>query len=181
MVVPFNQASQQDVQALVDYIYEKEKEDLDFIVPFAALSENGRDLGGLDSHSELAHRIMLTNLLRLVGAVKNKKEAKKIVTHPVHVLLPLSPNHGIFGSDGLYDLFLFEMIIRFSETTTLARLNSSVHSPAQVCGEQARPRGTAEQVAQRRLGRLSHTGRRCDRLDARHPPDAVQQRACRRH
>lgn len=100
-MLPFNQASQQDVQALVDYIYDKEKEDLDFIVPFAALSENGRDIGGLDAHSELAHRIMLTNLLRLVGAVKNKKEAKKIVTHPAHVLLPLSPNHGIFGSDGL--------------------------------------------------------------------------------
>lgn len=45
---------------------------------------------------------MLTNTIRLIGAVKNKKEARSIVTRPAHVLLPLSPNHGVFGFDGLY-------------------------------------------------------------------------------
>ena len=103
--MPVNQGSKQDVEALVDYIYNKEKGlgmDLDYILPFAALPENGREIDGLDDRSELAHRIMLTNLLRLLGAVKSKKAALQLVTRPTEVVLPLSPNHGLFGNDGLY-------------------------------------------------------------------------------
>lgn len=102
VVLPFNQGSVQDVHALVKYIYDLEKCDLDYIVPFAALPENGRDIGDIDGRSELAHRIMLTNVLRLIGAIKEKKRSLAIVTRPAHVLLPMSPNHGIFGFDGLY-------------------------------------------------------------------------------
>jgi len=40
-VVPFNQASKQDVEALIDYIYTSLGMDLDYILPFAALPENG--------------------------------------------------------------------------------------------------------------------------------------------
>ncbi|BGP41220.1 fatty acid synthase alpha subunit Lsd1 [Rhodotorula kratochvilovae] len=104
-VVPFNQGSKQDVEALVDYIYSKDKGlgmDLDYILPFAALPENGREIDGIDDRSELAHRIMLTNLLRLLGAVKSKKAALALTTRPTEVVLPLSPNHGLFGNDGLY-------------------------------------------------------------------------------
>ncbi|KAL7423471.1 fatty acid synthase alpha subunit Lsd1 [Cryptotrichosporon argae] len=102
IVVPFNGASKQDVEALVDYIYSTLSIDLDYIIPFAALPENGREIDGIDDKSELAHRLMLTNLLRLLGAVKVKKAARKFVTRPTQVVLPLSPNHGIFGNDGLY-------------------------------------------------------------------------------
>ena len=102
VVLPFNQGSVQDVHALVKYIYDVEKCDLDYIIPFAALPENGRDIGDIDGRSELAHRIMLTNVLRLIGAIKEKKRSLAIVTRPAHVLLPMSPNHGIFGFDGLY-------------------------------------------------------------------------------
>ena len=42
---------------------------------------------------------MLTNLLRLLGAVKSKKTTD---TRPAQCILPLSPNHGTFGFDGLY-------------------------------------------------------------------------------
>lgn len=101
-VVPFNQGSKQDVEALVDYIYATLSLDLDYILPFAAVPENGREIDGLDDKSELAHRIMLVNLLRLLGAVKTKKASRQFVTRPTQVILPLSPNHGIFGSDGLY-------------------------------------------------------------------------------
>jgi 3-oxoacyl-(acyl-carrier-protein) synthase len=76
--------------------------DLDYILPFAALPENGREIDGIDDRSELAHRIMLTNVLRLLGAVKSKKAALKLTTRPTEVVLPLSPNHGLFGNDGLY-------------------------------------------------------------------------------
>nr|XP_019006796.1 fatty acid synthase subunit alpha [Kwoniella mangroviensis CBS 8507]OCF70257.1 fatty acid synthase subunit alpha [Kwoniella mangroviensis CBS 8507] len=102
IVVPFNGASKQDVEALVDYIYSTLQIDLDYIIPFAALPENGREIDGIDDKSELAHRLMLTNLLRLMGAVKVKKAARQFVTRPTQVVLPLSPNHGIFGNDGLY-------------------------------------------------------------------------------
>jgi len=105
IVVPFNQGSKQDVDALVNYIYDDKKGlgwDLDYVIPFAAISENGREIDGLDSKSELAHRIMLTNLLRLLGAVKTQKKDHGFETRPAQVILPLSPNHGTFGSDGLY-------------------------------------------------------------------------------
>jgi fatty acid synthase subunit alpha len=105
VVVPFNQGSQQDVQALIDYIYDPKKGlgwDLDYVVPFAAIPENGRQIDGIDSKSELAHRIMLTNLLRLLGAIKTQKQSRGFETRPAQVMLPLSPNHGTFGNDGLY-------------------------------------------------------------------------------
>ncbi len=76
IVFPFNQASTADINDLIKYIYEDLKIDLDFILPFAALSEAGRDVGNLDSLSELSHRVMLTNLLRLIGKVKSIKEEK---------------------------------------------------------------------------------------------------------
>ena len=40
-VVPFNQASKQNVEALVDYIYANLGMDLDYILPFAGIPENG--------------------------------------------------------------------------------------------------------------------------------------------
>ena len=106
VVVPFNQGSSQDVEALVEYIYGTKKGelgwDLDFVVPFAAIPENGREIDSIDSKSELAHRIMLTNLLRLLGCIKTQKAARGFETRPAQVVLPLSPNHGTFGNDGLY-------------------------------------------------------------------------------
>ncbi|KAI9805515.1 MAG: hypothetical protein M1825_000766 [Sarcosagium campestre] len=105
VVVPFNQGSKQDVEALVEYIYDTKAGlgwDLDFVVPFAAIPENGREIDSIDSKSELAHRIMLTNLLRMLGCVKAQKEQRGFETRPAQVVLPLSPNHGTFGNDGLY-------------------------------------------------------------------------------
>jgi len=105
VVAPFNQGSQQDTNALVEWIYDEKKGlgwDLDFIVPFAAIPENGREIDNIDSKSELAHRIMLTNLLRMLGNVKTQKAVRNFETRPAQVILPLSPNHGTFGNDGLY-------------------------------------------------------------------------------
>ncbi|KAI8993220.1 fatty acid synthase [Pilobolus umbonatus] len=104
VVVPFNQGAKQDVDALVDYIYSPKglNWDLDFVIPFAAIPENGREIDSIDSKSELAHRIMLTNLLRMLGNVKTHKQNIGSDTRPAQVILPLSPNHGTFGADGLY-------------------------------------------------------------------------------
>jgi fatty acid synthase subunit alpha len=101
-VVPFNQGSRQDVEALIDHIYSTLSMDLDYILPLAAIPENGREIDGLDDRSELAHRVMLVNLLCLLGAVKTKKASRHFVTRPTQVILPLSPNHGLFGNDRLY-------------------------------------------------------------------------------
>ncbi|KAG3036385.1 Fatty acid synthase subunit alpha, partial [Phytophthora cactorum] len=102
IVLPFNQASKVDVQSLVAHIYNVHKLDLDFVIPFAALSEVGRTITDIDSRSELAHRIMLTNTVRLLGEVVTAKKARDITTRPALVILPMSPNHGNFGGDGLY-------------------------------------------------------------------------------
>ncbi|KAF6814060.1 fatty acid synthase subunit alpha reductase [Colletotrichum sojae] len=99
-VLPFNQGSQKDVQGLSKSLVDDW--DPDFIIPFAAVSENGRDLEELDSKSEIAHRLMLVNLLRLLGLVAKNKRARGILTRPATVVLPLSPNHGLMGNDGLY-------------------------------------------------------------------------------
>ena len=98
----FSRRPPQDVHALVDYIYSTLNLDLDYVLPPAAIPENGREIDGLDGKSEPAHRIMLVNLLRLLGAVKQKKASCNFVTRPTQVVLPLSPNHGLFGNDGLY-------------------------------------------------------------------------------
>eukprot|EP00741_Cyanophora_paradoxa_P008488 tig00001335_g8213.t1 len=101
-VVPFNGASVQDCHALVKYVYETLKADVDVFVPFAAVPEGGRDIAKIDARSEVAHRVMLTNTVRLIGLLKAEKEARGVSTRPAHVVLPLSPNHGLFGGDGLY-------------------------------------------------------------------------------
>lgn len=76
--------------------------DPDYVLPFAAIPENGREINSFDHKSELAHGVVLVNLLRLLGAVKQKKASRNFVTHPTQVVLLLSPNHGLFGNDGLY-------------------------------------------------------------------------------
>ncbi|KAE8190986.1 hypothetical protein CF328_g5817, partial [Tilletia controversa] len=96
-VVPLNAGSRQNVDSLVDYIHDIMQLDLDFVLPFATILENGRQIDGIDNKSELAHRIMLTNVIRLLRAIKIKKAACGIETRPTLVVLPLSPNHGVFS------------------------------------------------------------------------------------
>jgi hypothetical protein len=56
--------------------------DLDYILPFAAIPENGREIDSPDDKSELAHQIMLVNLLRILGAVKAKKASRHFDKRP---------------------------------------------------------------------------------------------------
>ena len=53
-VILFIQASRQDVEALINYICNKLNMDLDYIMPFTGISENGHKIYGLNDHSELA-------------------------------------------------------------------------------------------------------------------------------
>ena len=90
-IVPFNQGSKQDVKALMDYIYATLGMDLDYILAFTAIPENGCEIDGLDNKSELDHCIMLVNLPCILGAVKVKKASHHFITHPTQVILPLFP------------------------------------------------------------------------------------------
>ncbi|KAJ2453612.1 fatty acid synthase alpha subunit Lsd1 [Coemansia sp. RSA 2336] len=106
VVVPFNQGSSQDIHRLVDYIFNDNGGglgwDLDLVFPFAAVSDIGSMATNLGSRSELAQRVMLTNVVRLLGSIKSAKLKHQYVGSPALVVLPLSPNHGNFGGDGLY-------------------------------------------------------------------------------
>ncbi|KAJ2747571.1 fatty acid synthase alpha subunit Lsd1 [Coemansia sp. BCRC 34301] len=108
IVVPFNQASSGDIKQLVNFIYSDSGAakglgwDLDYVIPFAAVSDIGSFATNLGSRSELAQRVQLTNVLRLLGAIKDTKERLGYNTRASLVVLPLSPNHGDFGGDGLY-------------------------------------------------------------------------------
>ncbi|KAL8719646.1 MAG: hypothetical protein Q9225_003368 [Loekoesia sp. 1 TL-2023] len=104
LVLPCNQASTQDCQSLIEHIYSHDElhRNLDAIIPFAAVSQSGAEIDDLGARSELAHRMMLVNVLRLLGFIIKHKHQKQLDTRHTHVLIPLSPNTGIFGGDGLY-------------------------------------------------------------------------------
>ncbi|KAJ2872364.1 fatty acid synthase alpha subunit Lsd1 [Coemansia aciculifera] len=108
VVVPFNQGSTRDIKDLVDYIYSDSGVakglgwDLDYVTPFAAVLDIGSFATNLGSRSEFAQRVQLTNLMRLLGSIKNTKERLGYNTRSSLVVLPLSSNRGNFGGDGLY-------------------------------------------------------------------------------
>ena len=104
LLLPFNQGSVRDCEAVIDHIYNESGLDLniDSVIPFAAVSEIGIEIDDLGARSELAHRLMMTNVLRIIGRIVKNKRHRRIDTQPTQVILPLSPNHGTFGNDGLY-------------------------------------------------------------------------------
>ncbi|RMJ28743.1 hypothetical protein PHISP_00388 [Aspergillus sp. HF37] len=101
-LVPFNQASAVDCERLVDYVYGELDTDLDAILPFAATSQTEAEIDRLDANNELAIRLMLVNVLRLLGFVVAQKRRRGTRCKITQAVLPLSPNHGILGADGLY-------------------------------------------------------------------------------
>ena len=110
-VVPFNAASLQDTDALVDWLLRQETEQAgattrvikpamrpDLVVPFAAL----KDLGTADqlgAAAEATLRAMVIGTERLVATLGKRMADASTRTH---IVLPLSPNHGAFGGDGAY-------------------------------------------------------------------------------
>ena len=109
-VVPANMASYQDVDALVEWVGNEQTRSVGpttqvtkpalrptLLFPFAA----GRVLGDAadaGSRTEVEARILLWSVERLVGARWNGVSE----SDPLHVVLPGSPNRGLFGGDGAY-------------------------------------------------------------------------------
>ncbi|XPT00028.1 Fatty-acyl-CoA synthase system [Ascochyta lentis] len=101
-VVQVNLASAQDCQRLIDYIHATMECELDALVPFAAAAENGAEIEQVGANNELAHRMMLVNIYRLLGRLITSQKERGVDCHPTQVIVPLSPNRGTFGGDGLY-------------------------------------------------------------------------------
>ncbi len=109
-VVPANLASYQDVDALVEWVGTEQTRSVGpttqvtkpalrptLLFPFAA----GRVLGDAadaGSRAEVEARILLWSVERLVGARWHGVSE----TDRLHVVLPGSPNRGMFGGDGAY-------------------------------------------------------------------------------
>lgn len=100
VVLPLNMGSKIDIQKFCKYFYSNFG-DIDFVLPFHTEVASGT-LTELGSDAEYGQRSMSTNLLRLLGNIVQEKRKQGIRTRPTHVLVPLSPNHGGFGNDGLF-------------------------------------------------------------------------------
>ncbi|MCB1305449.1 MAG: hypothetical protein KDK37_14275, partial [Leptospiraceae bacterium] len=99
LLIPFSQGSLQDVDSLLHFLVE---EDLipDAIIPFAAIGDES-DLASVGADSAAGLRVHLIGVQALIGRLANHYR-DRYLKHRFRVLLPLSPNHGTFGRDGLY-------------------------------------------------------------------------------
>ncbi|MFT4036324.1 MAG: beta-ketoacyl synthase N-terminal-like domain-containing protein, partial [Patulibacter sp.] len=107
-LLPANLAATADIDALVGWLasptlVQRERPDLalspllpTIVAPLAAISTTGEVGDG--EQPELAMRLQLTGVHRLIAQLAEHAAPGQRTT----VLLPLSPNHGTFGGDGLY-------------------------------------------------------------------------------
>ncbi len=107
-VVPANQGSFADLESLVRWMTTAQPEATspkgawfpDLVVPFGALGDTA-SLGG-SPRSQAALRVLLLGVEKLIAAIAEACKAEPGGQRRFHVLLPLSPNHGVFGGDGIY-------------------------------------------------------------------------------
>src|SRR5260370_3746908 len=71
---------------LVDHIYTTLGLDVNYVITFATVPGNGREIDGLNDKPELAHRIVLVNLLRLLSVIKTKMVSRQIITCPPQII-----------------------------------------------------------------------------------------------
>ena len=113
-IVPFNAASNGDVDALIRWLFDEVTEPNgatvrvlkpafapDLVVPFAAIGDIAT-LDQLGPRAELAVRAMLLSVERLVAGIATRYRDNGLPARRCHVVLPMSPNHGAFGGDGAY-------------------------------------------------------------------------------
>ena len=112
-VVPANMASFADVDALSDWVCNEQADNLGgkkmvtkaamtptLLFPFAAGKVAG-DMTDAGARSEIDMRILLWSVERLIGALAEHGQDVDIDA-VLHVVLPGSPNRGMFGGDGAY-------------------------------------------------------------------------------
>ncbi|TGL69392.1 DUF1729 domain-containing protein [Leptospira kmetyi] len=99
-IVPFSQGSLADIRSLTDWLGER-KWNPDFLIPFAAVGEEN-SVSSLDDSSLVSIRVMLLGVEKLIGELGKLRKNIGEQNSKLNVILPLSPNHGIFGRDGMY-------------------------------------------------------------------------------
>jgi fatty acid synthase, bacteria type len=112
-VVPANMASYSDIDALVEWIGSEQTESLGpqsihikdaqtptLLFPFAAPRVAG-DLSEAGARAEMEMKVLLWAVQRLIGGLSTIGAERDIASR-MHVVLPGSPNRGMFGGDGAY-------------------------------------------------------------------------------
>ncbi len=112
-LVAANMASYSDVDALVEWIGTEQTESLGpqsihikdaqtptLLFPFAAPRVVG-DLSEAGSRAEMEMKVLLWAVQRLIGGLSTIGAERDIASR-LHVVLPGSPNRGMFGGDGAY-------------------------------------------------------------------------------
>ena len=112
-VVAANMASYSDIDALVEWVGAEQSESLGpqsihikdaqtptLLFPFAAPRVVG-DLSEAGARSEMEMKVLLWAVQRLVGGL-SRIGAERDIASRLHVVLPGSPNRGMFGGDGAY-------------------------------------------------------------------------------
>ena len=112
-VVPANMASYTDIDALVSWVGSEQTESLGpqsihlkdaqtptLLFPFAAPRVAG-DLSDAGSRAEMEMKVLLWAVQRLIGGLSHIGADRDIAAR-LHVVLPGSPNRGMFGGDGAY-------------------------------------------------------------------------------
>ena len=112
-VVAANMASYSDIDALVEWVGTEQAESLGpqsihvkdaqtptLLFPFAAPRVAG-DLSEAGSRSEMEMKVLLWAVQRLIGGL-SKIGSERDIASRLHVVLPGSPNRGMFGGDGAY-------------------------------------------------------------------------------
>ncbi len=141
-VVPANMASYSDIDALISWVGNDQTENLGpqaihvkdaqtptLLFPFAAPRVAG-DLSEAGSRSEMEMKVLLWAVERLVGGL-SAIGAERDIDSRLHVVLPGSPNRGMFGGDGAYGeskAALDAVVARWSAETSWAQRVTLAHA-----------------------------------------------------
>ncbi len=141
-VVPANMASYSDIDALVSWVGNEQTESLGpqsihvkdaqtptLLFPFAAPRVAG-DLSEAGSRSEMEMKVLLWAVERLIGGL-SAIGAERDIDSRLHVVLPGSPNRGMFGGDGAYGeskAALDAVVARWSAESSWAQRVTIAHA-----------------------------------------------------
>jgi fatty acid synthase len=141
-VVPANMASYSDIDKLVEWVGSDQVESLGpqsihlkdaqtptLLFPFAAPRVAG-DLSEAGSRSEMEMKVLLWAVQRLIGGLSTIGADRDIASR-LHVVLPGSPNRGMFGGDGAYGeskAALDALVNRWSAESSWAERVSLAHA-----------------------------------------------------
>ncbi|CAN3130048.1 fatty acid synthase subunit beta domain-containing protein [Mycobacterium sp. smrl_JER01] len=141
-VLPANMASYNDIDALIEWVGTEQTESLGpksihvkdaltptLLFPFAAPRVGG-DLSDAGSRSEMEMKVLLWAVQRLIGGLSHISADRDIAAR-LHVVLPGSPNRGMFGGDGAYGeskAALDAVVSRWKAETSWAQRVSLAHA-----------------------------------------------------